>query len=60
MARRRQTAEQVITRLREAEVALAQGTVGGAGLQGTEVTGTDVSGVGARRCDGILSRCRQS
>ena len=35
MARRRHTPEQIIGKLREAEVALAQGLVGDAGLQGS-------------------------
>ena len=42
MARRWRAPGQIITKLREAEVALAQGLVGGAGLQGTRSDGADV------------------
>ena len=42
MARRRHTAEQIITKLREAEVALAQGQSVVQGLQGPGGHGADV------------------
>ena len=53
MARRRRTPGQIITKLREAGVALAQGLVGGAGLQGAWGDGADVLPLAQEGCGGM-------